>query len=105
MNCSQLLHLHHILDHTDLRRLDIITAFIDNDFPVEEWEKDGALEANVYWVEEEYENYGKGGHRGLHDMDDFLYCVAEALYADNHCLRYIENADMDRVYDLLEMMN
>lgn len=105
MTCSQLLHLHHIIDHTDLYNLKTITALIDNDFPVEKWEKDGLLESMVDWANDEYENYGKGGHRGLPDIDDFLYCVADVLSNDNCDLEYPMNVDMDKVYDLLERMN
>lgn len=106
MTCSQLLHLQNTLDYNDMRHLGIITAFADNGFPVEKWEKDGSLEANVRWAEREYyENYGRGGHRGLPDIDDFLYCVSDVLYNDNLDPEYPMNVDMDKVYDLLEIID
>lgn len=105
MTCSQLLHLHHILNHTDLINLEIITALIDNEFPVEKWEKDGCLEGMVKWVEGEYEDYGKGGHRGGRDIDDFLYCVADVAIRDGLDLDYPMYVDMGEVYDLLDIMD
>ena len=105
MTCSQLLHLHHILNHKDLNNLEIITALIDNEFPVEKWEKDGRLEGMVAWVEDEYENYAKGGHRGGRDIDDFIYCVADVALRDCLDLEYSMNVDMDEVYDLCDSMD
>lgn len=105
MTCKQLLHLHHILDHTDLIRLDIITAFVDNSFPVEKWDKEGLLEGMVSWAEDEHGKYNNLSDGGWHDFDDFLYCVAEVLANANCDLNYPMNVDMDEVYGMLDSMN